>query len=150
MPPACSLPSAIPTGGSARVGEASELEPTALAAMALNDSDAKVWLANEQREDGSFSVYAGPFVNDSATGLCALGLGPGPARERALDYVESTRAQNVACTAGVPIDPSAVGWGWARGTASWVEPTPRALWALRVTRPSSRRIPDAVALLRDR
>jgi hypothetical protein len=50
----------------------------------------------------------------------------------------------------VPIDPSAIGWGWVEGTASWVEPTARALWALRVARPSSRRIADAVALLRDR
>jgi hypothetical protein len=133
-----------------RAGGASELEPTALAAMALNDSDAKEWLAKEQRENGSFAVDVGPYVSDSATGLCALALGPGPAREHALDYLESTRAEHVDTTAAVPIDPSAVGWGWARGTASWVEPTARALWALRVTRPSSRRIADAVALLRDR
>ena len=133
-----------------RVGEASELEPTALAAMAFDDPDAKAWLATEQRENGSFAIEAGPYVNDSATGLCALALDPGAARERALDYLEKARAQRVDSSAATPIDPTAIGWGWTTGTASWVEPTARALWALRVARPGSERIGDATALLRDR
>ena len=133
-----------------RAGEASELEPTALAAMALADPDAKAWLAAVQRENGSFAVNVGPYVNDSTTGLCALALGPGPGRERALDYLEEARARRVDSSAAIPIDPSAIGWGWTRGSASWVEPTARALWALRVARPSSDRIDDAVGLLRDR
>jgi hypothetical protein len=132
------------------VGTSSEPEPTALAAMALHDSDARAWLAREQREDGSFAIGVGPYVNDSATGLCALALEPGPGRERALDYVERGRAQRVGSTAAVPIDPSAIGWGWATGTASWVEPTARVLWALRVARPTSALIGDAVTFLRDR
>lgn len=118
--------------------------------MALSDPDAKGWLADEQRQNGSFAVDVGPYVNDSATGLCALALDPGPERERALDYLEGARARRVASTSAVPIDPSAIGWGWAIGTASWVEPTARVLWALRVARPSSPRIGDAVSLLRDR
>jgi len=118
--------------------------------MALSDEGAKAWLAVEQQEDGSFAVDVGPYVNDSATGLCALALGPGPERERALDYLEEVRAQRVDSTTAVPIDPSAIGWGWARATSSWVEPTARVLWALRLARPSSQRIGDAVALLRDR
>jgi hypothetical protein len=133
-----------------RVGEASEPEPTALAAMALNDSDAKGWLASEQRENGSFAVDVGPYVNDSATALCALALEPGPERELALDYLEKVRAEHVDSSIATPIDPSAIGWGWTTGTASWVEPTARVLWALRVARPGSERISDAVALLRDR
>jgi hypothetical protein len=132
------------------VGQESEVEPTALAAIALDDADARVWLAERQREDGSFATEAGPYVNDSGTGLAALALEPGTERERALDHVESTRASRVRSTDAVPIDPSAIGWGWAQGTASWVEPTARVLWALRVARPSSRRIADAVAVLRDR
>jgi hypothetical protein len=132
------------------VGQPSEPEPTALAALALDDAGARVWLAEHQREDGSFSIDAGPYVNDSATGLGAIAIGPGPERERALDHLESTQGRRVASSSAVPIDPSAIGWAWARGTASWVEPTARALWALRVARPASPRIADAVALLRDR
>lgn len=128
----------------------SELEPTALAAMALADQDAAAWLAAAQRPDGAFGFDVGPYVNDSATGLCALAVGPGSEREKALDYLENAQARRVESSEEVPIDPSAVGWGWVGGTASWVEPTARALWALRVARPSSSRIADAVALLRDR
>jgi hypothetical protein len=131
-------------------GQPSELEPTALAAMALADQDAAAWLAAAQRPDGAFGFDVGPYLNDSATGLCALAVGPGFEREKALDYLENAQARRVESSAAVPIDPSAVGWGWIGGTASWVEPTARALWALRVARRSSSRIADAVALLRDR
>jgi hypothetical protein len=132
------------------IGQPSELEPTALAAMALADPEAAGWLAAAQRPDGAFGFDVGSDVNDSATGLCALAVGPGSQRERALDYLENAQARRVESTAAVPIDPSAVGWGWVGGTASWVEPTARALWALRVARPTSSRIADAVALLKDR
>jgi hypothetical protein len=137
-------------GFGARPGQASEAEPTALAALALDDAVARTWLTEHQREDGSFSIDAGPYMNDSATALGALALGPAPERERALDHLEVTRARRVRSSDAVPIDPSAVGWGWATGTASWVEPTARALWALRIARPSSGAVPEAVALLRDR
>lgn len=133
-----------------RAGQPSEPEPTALAALSLHDPGARSWLAEHQYDDGSVSIDAGPYVNDSATGLAALALDPGPGRERALDYLESSQARRVESTAATPIDASAIGWAWARGTASWVEPTARALWALRVARPSSPQIGDAVALLRDR
>jgi hypothetical protein len=133
-----------------RRDQPSEAEPTALAALALDDARAKIWLAEHQREDGSFSTDVGPYVNDSATGLGALALGPGAERERALDYLESSRAHRVESTAAIPIDESAIGWAWARGTASWIEPTARALWAFRVGRPSSPKIKDGVELLRDR
>jgi hypothetical protein len=131
-------------------GQPSEPEPTALAAMALADPEAAAWLAAAQRPDGAFGFDVGRHTNDSATGLCALAVGPGSERERALDYLESAQALRVESSAAVPIDPSAVGWGWVGGTASWVEPTARALWALRVARPTSSRIADAVALLKDR
>src|SRR5919108_175844 len=137
-------------GFGARIGQASEAEPTALAALALDDDAARAWLVQHQRADGSFAIDTGPYVNDSATALGALALGPGPERERALDHVESTRARHVDSSDAIPIDPSAIGWAWATGTASWVEPTARALWALRLTRPTSPRIADGVALLRDR
>jgi hypothetical protein len=140
-----------PDGGfGARTGQPSEAEPTALGALALDDASAKSWLTAHQHENGSFSLEAGPYVNDSATALGALALGHGPERERALDHLESTRAERVPSTAATPIDPHAVGWGWTTGTASWVEPTARTLWALRVARDTSPAMSDAVALLRDR
>jgi hypothetical protein len=140
-----------PDGGSGpRLGQPSEPEPTALAALALGDERARTWLAEHQREDGSFATVVGPYVNDSATGLGALALGPGAERERALDALESSRAASADSTAAIPIDESAIGWAWTRGTASWVEPTARALWALRVARPSSTRVADAVNFFRDR
>jgi hypothetical protein len=137
-------------GFGARGGQPSEPEPTALAALALDDDDARAWLVERQGSDGSYSIRVGPYVNDSATALGALALGPGPERERALDHVEAGRARRVASTDAIPIDPTVVGWGWAGRTASWVEPTARALWALREHRPSSPAVADAVALLRDR
>lgn len=140
-----------PDGGfGARLDQPSEAEPTALAALALDDVEAKSWLAEHQRGDGSFSFHAGPYVNDSATALGALALGPGPERERALDHLERTRGKRLPSTDAIPIDPDAVGWGWVVGTASWVEPTARALWALRLARPDSLLVSEAVALLRDR
>jgi len=129
-------------GFGVRRGQPSEAEPTALAVLALDDARARTWLAEHQRDDGSFSIDVGPYVNDSVTGLGALALGPGAERERALDYLESSQAFRVESTAAIPIDEAAVGWAWARGTASWVEPTARALWALRVLRPSSAKIKD--------
>jgi hypothetical protein len=133
-----------------RAAQPSEPEPTALAALALDDDDARAWLAERQRSDGSLSIAGGPFANDSATPLAALALRPGPERERALDHIEAERARRVASTDAIPIDPTAVGWGWTTDTASWVEPTARALWALREHRASSPAVDEAVALLRDR
>jgi hypothetical protein len=139
-----------PDGGwGSRQGQTSEAEPTALAALALDDDDARGWLGARQRDDGAFAIDAGPYTNDSATSLCALALGSGPACERALDHVERHRARPASSSPAIPVDGS-VGWPWASDTASWVEPTARALWALRILRPASTAIGDAVALLRDR
>src|SRR5918994_6288058 len=105
-----------PDGGfGARPGQPSEAEPTALAALALDDASARSWLSEHQHEDGSFSVETGPYMNDSATALAALALEPGRERELALDHVEMTRASRVPSTDAIPIDPDAVGWGWMVG-----------------------------------
>lgn len=132
------------------VGTPSEAEPTALAALALDDPGARVWLIGEQRDDGGFGLLSGSVVNEAATGLAALALPPGPQRERALDRLEGSRAELHRSTAAIPIDADAVGWSWTTGTASWTEPTARALLALRLLRLGSPGIVDAVALLRDR
>jgi len=132
-------------------GAEPEPEPTALAAIALDDEPARRWLAGAQRGDGSFGLTAGPVENDSATGLAALALPPGPERERALDHILSTPARKVPSDPVAPHDPSLAGWGWAPGTFGWVEPTARALLALRLLRPQATGvIEDAVAFLADR
>lgn len=140
-----------PDGGfGVRAGQPSEAEPTALAALALDDDDARAWLAGSQAGDGSFGVMVGPYRNDAATGLAALALAPGPERERALDHLEHTRAARVEASDEVPMDVDAIGWAWATGTASWTEPTARALMAFRLGRPASSAIADGIELLRDR
>ena len=132
-------------------GAEPEPEPTALAAIALDDEPARRWLAGAQRGDGSFGLTAGPVENDSATGLAALALPLGPERERALDHILSTPARKVPSDSVAPHDPSLAGWGWAPGTFGWVEPTARALLALRLLRPQATgAIEDAIAFLADR
>ena len=129
--------------------EPSELEPTALAAMALADRDAVAWLVAAQRPDGAFGFDVGPHTNDSATGLCALAVGHGTEREE-LSTTSRTRRPSGSNPRRGPDRSIGDRLGMVGGTASWVEPTARALWALRVTRPTSSRIADAVALLKDR
>ena len=118
-------------------GAEPEPESTALAALALDDGRARAWLADAQRDDGSFGVWAGPFDNDSPTALAALALATGPARERAIDHVLSNPARRVPADRITPHDPNLTGWGWADGTAGWVEPTARTLLALRLLRPNA-------------
>ncbi|MGA9160519.1 MAG: hypothetical protein WB297_06595, partial [Actinomycetota bacterium] len=94
---------------------------------------------------------AGPVENDAATGLAALALPAGSQRERALDHIVSTPARKVPSDQVVPHDPGLAGWGWSLGTAGWVEPTSRALLALRRLRPQATgAIDDAAAFLSDR
>ena len=119
-------------------GAEPEPEPTALAAIALDDDAARRWLAGAQRSDGSFGLTAGPVENDAATGLAALALPPGAERERALDHLVATPARTLPSDPVVPHDPNVPGWGWALGTAGWVEPTSRALLAFRRLRPDAR------------
>ncbi len=74
----------------------------------------------------------------------------GSEREKALDYLENAQAQRVESSAAVPIDPSAVGWGWVGGTPRGSSQRPGHSGRSGLARPSSSRITDAVALLRDR
>jgi hypothetical protein len=129
----------------------SEPEPTALAALALApDAAAVTWLDAHARRDGSFGLSLGPVDNDSATPYAALALPAGPARDRALRYIETAKAERTADDPMVPHDARTQGWSWTRGTFGWTEPTARALLALRVLRPDSPAIADGVATLVDR
>ena len=132
-------------------GSAPEPEPTALAAMALDDDAGRRWLADHQSEDGSFGIRAGKVENDSATGLAALALLPGNAREKALDYLVTTPAMSLPFAPDAPLDPTTRGWAWTDGTFGWVEPTARAVLTLRLLRPGATApIADGVAVLEDR
>jgi hypothetical protein len=134
-----------------RAGQASEPEPTALAALALEDEGARAWLADHQGADGGFELGVGSVVNDAATGLAAIAIGPGSPRERALDHLERRRAESIPSSPDIPHDPSVLGWGWTEDNFGWVEPTARAVLAFRLLRPdASPFLVDGVDLLRDR
>lgn len=142
----------VPDGGfGPRPEMPSEPEPTALAALALDDAPARAWLSLHQRPSGALSFAAGEVVNDAATGLAAIAMGPGPARERALDHLVRARAPGARSAPNAPHDPRYRGWAWTEGTFGWVEPTAHALLALRLLRPRARApIADGVGVLRTR
>ena len=131
-------------------GGASEPEPTALAAIALDDDAARAWLAAAQHSDGGFVVGPDAVGNDSPTPLAALALPAGAARERAVDYVVGHQAPKVGADDRIPHDPETRGWGWTSTTFGWVEPTGRALLALKILRPEAEQIADGNAVLADR
>lgn len=140
-----------PDGGfGPRAGAPSEPEPTALAAIALDDPAARAWLEANQRDDGSYGVVDGYVRDEVATGLAALALDPGSARERALDRLEVLEGAPADPNEAIPLDVGLLGWPWTRDTFGWVEPTARAVLALRLLRPGSPRVAGGVALLRDR
>ena len=130
-------------------GAAAEPEPTALAAIALGDVGAIEWLAGHQAADGSVGMALGPVWNDSATALAAFALG-GDERERALDHVAASQGRGTSNSPIVPHEGTLHGWAWTAGTAGWVDPTSRALLALRTLRPSAPQITDGVSYLADR
>ena len=140
-----------PDGGyGPRPGAPSEPEPTALAAIALDDADARAWLGSHQRDDGSFGLVDG-FVRDvAATGLVALALGEGEPREHALDHLEALEGERIGFSDTVPMDGEISAWPWTDDTFTWVEPTSRAILALKRFRPTSPRIAQGIAMLRDR
>ncbi|HTG46433.1 MAG TPA: prenyltransferase/squalene oxidase repeat-containing protein [Actinomycetota bacterium] len=126
-------------------GVPSEPDATALAAIALDDGDARAWLAANQRADGGFGPVVGAVVRDD-TAVAAMALPDGDARERALDRIVATAGANGPGGEGDPL-----GWPWSDGTHGWVEPTAWAILALRAHRPdASDRLDDGLALLRDR
>jgi hypothetical protein len=132
-------------------GAPAEPEPTALAAIALDDGDARAWLVDHQREDGGFGLVAGSVIVDAPTSIAALALPVGEARERALDHLVEHRAEPMASYEVAPHDPDTRGWGWTRGAFGWIEPTARALLALRLHRPGAiAEIEDGFAILADR
>jgi hypothetical protein len=133
-----------------RAGLPSEPEPTALATIALDDAGGRAWLVAHQAADGSVPFDADTVVNDSATSFAAIAFDAGERRERALDHLEMTPARLAGSTSESPHDPSFHGWAWTEGTFGWVDPTSRAVLALRLFRPASAAIDDGIGVLSDR
>lgn len=132
------------------VGLPAEPEPTAVAALALDDAAARAWLAARQSPDGGFAERSG-LVEDCATAaVVALALRERAAALRAIDYAIARRSPQIG-ESGDEDGDGRDGWGWTPDTYSWVEPTSRVLLATRVLRPTdsaTRR--EAVRLLEER
>jgi hypothetical protein len=112
-------------GFSVSRGGLSEVEPTAIAALALGrDPGAQHWLRSRQEADGGFRDSSGRLEGPTSAALAALAL-DGHASRRALAYAVSKR--------GLPppevADQTPRGWGWTADTRSFVEPTSRVLIA---------------------
>jgi hypothetical protein len=133
-------------------GVESEPEPTALAAIALDDRGAMRWLEAAQRSDGGFVVGPPDVLNDSPTPLAAIALAPGASSARAIDYLIAHQApEQDDSDPRFPHDPTTRGWGWTSKTFSWIEPTARALLALKILRPDATDlIDDGYRVLADR
>ena len=129
---------------------ATEPEPTALVAIALDDAKARAWLIAHQGESGGFPVVVGGVRNDAATPLAALAL-DGAEREAAVDALVAIRAPHVESGGDAPFDEHYRGWPWTAGAFGWIEPTARAVLALRILRPDApQAISDGLGVLRDR
>ncbi|MDH4176425.1 MAG: hypothetical protein OEW31_04260 [Thermoleophilia bacterium] len=111
-----------------------EPEPTAVAALALDDASARRWLASRQGADGGFAEHDGLVEDCASTALAALALDRRSAALRALDYAVARRSPQIG-ESGDENGDGRDGWGWTPDTYSWVEPTSRVLIATRVLRP---------------
>lgn len=140
-----------PDGGfGMSVGSPSEAEPTAVAALALDDDRARAWLASAQRQDGGFAALDGRLESPTVSALAALALDRGDARRRALAHAVAERARAIG-ESGDEDGDGRDGWGWTSETYAWVEPTSRVLLATKVLSPhDSATRAEALALLRVR
>ncbi len=128
-------------------GGLSEVEPTAVAALALRDDpNARAWLEARQDADGGFHDSDGRAEGPTSAALAALAL-DGEAARRALAFAVSRR--------GLPppeaADQTRRGWGWTAEARSFVEPTCRVLIAAKRLTPSDRSVVgEAVDVLGER
>src|SRR6476659_7575645 len=72
-------------------GAGSEVEPTAIAALALDDPLARTWLARAQRADGGFAMADGQPESPSVAALVALAGDDPDVSARALDHALANR-----------------------------------------------------------
>ena len=126
----------------------SEVEPTTIAAIALNNASARRWLVSRQRKDGGFAERDGRSDGPTTSALAALALDDPRRARSALRYAIERR--------GLPLpnaeDPKRrAAWGWTSDARSLVEPTARVLVAVKRLTPSDRATRDeALRLFRER
>jgi hypothetical protein len=126
----------------------SEVEPTAVAALALDDARARAWLAARLRPDGGFEEKDGRDDGPTSSALGALALADRRDARRALAYAVSHRSLPLP---NAPDPNSRTAWGWTVDARSLTEPTARVLLAVNALTPddaATRR--EAVGLLRAR
>jgi hypothetical protein len=130
------------------VGGASEIEPTALAALALDDDRSRAWLATHLRADGGYDDAGGRPAGPTTAALAALALDDRAAARKALAYAIAHR--------GLPLPNAAdpkrrSAWGWTDDARSLVEPTARILLAVNALTPDDAATrSEALELLRTR
>jgi hypothetical protein len=115
------------------------------------------WLATVQRPDGSLGASAETSSPGWPTGYgillwCALGTHE-TNRARAVAWLLEQRGRASAKDPQLTVghDPSIVGWPWAAGTHSWLEPTALAILALRrASQGHHARVTEGLRLIRDR
>jgi hypothetical protein len=139
---------------------ASRLEPTAWAALALENPDPpRHFLTSTQRRDGLLTDAMTPTPNFGFNALALVALGataPSEVTTRIGAALVGHRGLRLPQAAEFRQDNSLQAWGWVDDTFSWVEPTALATIALqksasRQTIPSAAaRIAEAEALLLDR
>lgn len=146
-------------------------EPTALAAIALLESDQPAsvrtacdWLAERQNENGSVGVVEGQSEPCWPTSLAMLAWQRATERNAwpnaeelrkhvlsALEWLTTTKGEALRRNPQFGHDTTLVGWPWVVGTHSWMEPTGLAVLALRATgNAEHERCREAVRLLVDR
>jgi hypothetical protein len=126
----------------------SEVEPTAVAALALSDDGARAWLRARQRRDGGFVERDGRSDGPTTAALTALALARSSEASRALRYSVAHRSLQPP---GPPDTEQRRGWGWTTDARSTVEPTSRVLLAVDALTPSDHATrAEAIRLLHER
>ena len=135
-------------GFSPAVAGESEVESTAVAALALGDPRARGWLDARQADDGGFQELDGRRCGPAAVALAALTVDGPERRLKALDYAIAQRGLQPP-GASDPGRRSA--WGWTTDARSTVEPTSRVLIATNVLTPADAKTRrEAIRLLAER
>ncbi len=143
-------------------------EPTALAAIALATAEqhdaAKrhlQWLVQIQSKDGSVGVFADQGGPAWATGLATIAwllwerttasLEFQPCVASALHWILETHGTTMPRSPQLGHDPTLIGWSWADGTHSWIEPTVFQVLALKFAQLHAHpRTREGAALILDR
>jgi len=142
-------------------------EPTIYASLALGRDDGKSkraalrgldWLASQTKPNGAIAL-PGQVQNpkdDHWTSLlhlfalARLQMSP-ELQGKLIEWAVNAKSQIADKVEEVPLDGKLLGWAWARGTFSWVEPTSYGLIALKLAGKAEHpRVIEGAKLLADR